>query len=213
MRRRPSPALRPRPAPIRAEACWPWRAVAWRDWWLAVPWRLGALRRRPFRRDASKCSGCQRCEMMCTLRNDGIARQSTARVRVGENYFYGHSVGTGDGVFGNCQFTIKTCKQCRDAACAAYCPVHAIHPDPETGARVVDEDVCIGCGMCSAACPWNMPVVNDATGKSSKCIACGRCAQQCPNGAITFIDWEDIAQACIDKGLVSSAYATANVPA
>ena len=163
--------------------------------------------------DRARCSGCQRCEMMCTLRNDGIARQSTARVRVGENYFYGHSVGTGDGVFGNCQFTIKTCKQCRDAACAAYCPVHAIHPDPETGARVVDEDVCIGCGMCSAACPWNMPVVNDATGKSSKCIACGRCAQQCPNGAITFIDWEDIAQACIDKGLVSSAYATANVPA
>ena len=163
--------------------------------------------------DRARCSGCQRCEMMCTLRNDGVARQSTARVRVGDTYFFGNSVGSGDGIFDNCEFTIKTCKQCQDAQCVNYCPVHAIYSDPETGARTVDEERCIGCGMCSAACPWNMPVVNDITGKSTKCIACGRCAEQCPNGAIQFIDWEDIAQACIDQGLVSSVYATTHMPA
>lgn len=162
--------------------------------------------------DRARCSGCQRCEMMCTLRNDGVARQATARVRVGDNYQYGSSVDTNDGIFGNCQFTIKTCKQCEDAQCAKYCPVHAIYADPETGARVVDAEVCIGCGMCSAACPWGMPVVDDTKGVSTKCISCGRCAEQCPNGAITFIDWEDIAQACIDQGLVSSVYATTEAP-
>ncbi len=150
--------------------------------------------------DRSRCSGCQRCEMMCTLRNDGVARQSTARVRVHESYFFGDSVGTGDGIYGNCEYTIKHCKQCDEARCMEYCPVHAIYSDEETGARVVDAETCIGCGMCSAACPWNMPVVNDATGTSTKCIACGRCAEQCPNGAIKFVDWEDIAQKVIEQG-------------
>ena len=39
-------------------------------------------------------------------------------------------------------------------------------------------------------------------GVSTKCISCGRCAEQCPNGAIKFIDWEDIAQKVIDQGVV-----------
>ena len=56
--------------------------------------------------------------------------------------------------------------------------------------------------MCSQACPWNMPVVDSETGVSTKCISCGRCAEQCPNGAIKFIDWEDIAQKVIDQGVV-----------
>ena len=69
----------------------------------------------------------------------------------------------------------------------------------------VDQSGCIGCGMCSAACPWNMPHINAQTGTSTKCISCGRCAEQCPNGAIKFIDWEDIAQKAIDEGVVSTA--------
>ena len=149
---------------------------------------------------------------MCSLRNDGIARQSTARVRVHENYYHGNSATAGEGVFGTCQFTIKTCKQCDDPQCAKYCPVHAIGSDPETGARTVDEERCIGCGMCTMACPWNMPVVDSVRGVSTKCISCGRCAEQCPNGAIQFIDWEDIAQACIDQGLVSTIYAVSPDP-
>ena len=66
----------------------------------------------------------------------------------------------------------------------------------------VDAKRCIGCGMCSQACPWNMPRVDSETGVSTKCISCGRCAEQCPNGAIKFIDWEDIAQKVIDQGVV-----------
>lgn len=152
--------------------------------------------------DRARCSGCQRCELMCSLRNDGRACQNTARVRVWQNYNFGPGGESQDGIFGNCQFTVEHCKQCKDAWCAKNCPVHAIAPDPETGARVVDPEACIGCGMCHEACPWNMPVVDTETGVSTKCIACGRCAVQCPNGAIKFVDWKDIAQEAINKGIV-----------
>ncbi|HIR00762.1 MAG TPA: 4Fe-4S binding protein [Candidatus Aveggerthella stercoripullorum] len=156
--------------------------------------------------DRARCSGCQRCEMMCTLKNDGRVCQNIARVRVWENYYWGTNPGSGDGAEnGNCQFTVEHCKQCKDAKCMEYCPVHAIHADEETGARVVDADVCIGCGMCHMACPWNMPVVDTETGVSTKCISCGRCAEQCPNGAIKFIDWKDIADEVIAQGIVRTA--------
>lgn len=152
--------------------------------------------------DRARCSGCQRCEMSCTLKNDGNVMQSIARVRVWENYNFGAGFDTGDGIYDDCQFTVEHCKQCADPWCANYCPVHAIYADPQTGARVVDDSVCIGCGMCSQACPWNMPRIDQQTGVSTKCVSCGRCAAQCPNGAIKFVDWRDVAQEIIDKGLV-----------
>lgn len=155
--------------------------------------------------DRGRCSGCQRCEMMCSLRNDGYVSQTTARVRVWPNYMFGGSVDTKDGIYDNCQFTIASCKQCADPQCVKNCPVHAIDSDPKTGARVVDATKCIGCGMCHMSCPWNMPVVDSLTGVSTKCISCGRCAEQCPNGAIQFVDWQDIAEECIAQGVVSTA--------
>ena len=87
------------------------------------------------------------------------------------------------------------CLRCVDACTSgalAYCG----------NELAVEPDRCIGCGMCSQACPWNMPRVDSETGVSTKCISCGRCAEQCPNGAIKFIDWEDIAQKVIDQGVV-----------
>ena len=49
--------------------------------------------------DRARCSGCQRCEMMCTLKNDGRVCQNIARVRVWDNYNWGTSPDTGEGSF------------------------------------------------------------------------------------------------------------------
>ena len=91
--------------------------------------------------DRARCSGCQRCEMMCTLKNDGRVCQHIARVRVWDNYYWGKSADTGDGSFGDgkgaCEFTVEHCKQCADAQCVKYCPVHAIYADEKTGARII----------------------------------------------------------------------------
>ena len=154
--------------------------------------------------DRARCSGCQRCEIACSLKNDGRASHASSRIHVWQNYNYGHGQDSGDGIYGNCEFTVEHCKQCKDAACVRACPVHAIAPDKESGARVIDPDKCIGCGACNAACPWHMPKLDPETNVSNKCIACGRCAEQCPNGAIKLVDWKDIAQEAIDQGLVST---------
>ena len=55
-----------------------------------------------------------------------------------------------------------------------------------------------------------MPQVSSLTGASTKCISCGRCAEQCPNGAILFIDWQDIADEAIAQGVVSTVELTGN---
>jgi Fe-S-cluster-containing dehydrogenase component len=154
--------------------------------------------------DRARCTGCQRCEMMCTLKNDGRVCQHIARVHVWQNYQYGASPDTDDGIYNNCQFTIESCKQCDDPWCMKYCPVDAITSDEKSGARIVDTTKCIGCGMCHMACPWHMPVIDTEQNVSTKCISCGRCADQCPNGAIKFIGWQDIADEVIAKGIVST---------
>ena len=57
--------------------------------------------------DRARCSGCQRCEMACTLKNDGRVCQHIARVRVWDNYNFGTNPGSGDGSYANCQFTVE----------------------------------------------------------------------------------------------------------
>ncbi len=126
-------------------------------------------------------------------------------MRVWDNYNFGSGVDTNDGIFGNCQFTVASCKQCADPQCAKYCPVHAIHSDEETGARVVDEDVCIGCGMCSAACPWNMPHINAQTGTSTESASPAVAAPSSAPTAPSSSSIGDIAQKAIDEGVVSTA--------
>jgi ferredoxin len=54
-------------------------------------------------------------------------------------------------------------------------------------------------------------VVSSETGRSTKCISCGRCAEQCPNGAIKFIDWQDIAEEALSKGIINTAELTGDL--
>ena len=154
--------------------------------------------------DRARCSGCQRCEMMCTLKNDGRVCQHIARVRVWPNYNFGASVDTKDGIYDNCEFTVEHCKQCADPACMNYCPVHAIYADEESGARTVDTKKCIGCYACEVACKmendialgerWNKVVQVEPFGEFPHVstywlpVMCQQCEESpcthvCPTGA------------------------------
>ena len=71
------------------------------------------------------------------------------------------------------------------------CPVDAISVDTLTGAKVVSDALCVGCKVCTIACPFGTINYNQTTGKVLKCDLCGgdpECAKACPTSAITYID-------------------------
>ncbi len=144
----------------------------------------------------NRCTGCQRCEMVCTVANDGKIHPYISRVKIGRTYNYGTEMKsdyrTENGYFGNFLMTPETCKQCEDAKCAAACPVKAISQSEGIGAWTVDTNTCVGCGACEKACPWHMPTLDPETGKSTKCILCGACADNCITGALQLLPWEKV---------------------
>jgi Fe-S-cluster-containing hydrogenase component 2 len=71
------------------------------------------------------------------------------------------------------------------------CPVDAIAFDGDTGAKVILESACVGCKVCTIACPFGTVNYNSDTGKVIKCDLCGgdpACANACPTDAITYVD-------------------------
>ncbi|MBF0251945.1 MAG: 4Fe-4S dicluster domain-containing protein [Alphaproteobacteria bacterium] len=127
--------------------------------------------------DAGKCTGCEQCEVACSMRHEGVSNPAHSRIRV----FNFHDEG---------RFVPYTCTQCAEAWCQRVCPVEAIST-VASGAKVVDALRCVGCKVCTIACPFGTVNYNPATGKVIKCDLCGgdpACVQACPTGAITFTD-------------------------
>lgn len=56
-------------------------------------------------------------------------------------------------------FMPRLCMQCEHAPCLKVCPVAATYKNPE-GTILVDQDRCIGCRLCMAACPYNARYFN-----------------------------------------------------
>lgn len=70
---------------------------------------------------------------------------------------------------GGSQFVPTPCMQCQNAPCVNVCPVGATFATPE-GTILIDQERCIGCRLCMAACPyqrrffnWAEPVVPEAS--------------------------------------------------
>ena len=71
------------------------------------------------------------------------------------------------------------------------CPVDAIVVNLATGAKDVLEDRCVGCKVCTIACPFGTIEFNPESGKVDKCDLCDgdpQCVTACPTAAITYID-------------------------
>jgi len=58
---------------------------------------------------------------------------------------------------------------------------------------VVDEDQCIGCGLCEEICPYGAPKIEDGKSKIREilCRGCGSCSAECPRRAITMRHFGD----------------------
>ena len=142
--------------------------------------------------NGAKCTGCQRCEINCTIVNDRSTSTYTSRVKASRNFLL---VDGRHGIYGNdWVYFPDTCRQCVDPPCGNACPMKAIYAD-DKGIKKVDETKCVGCGACTAVCPWDMPTVNPETRKSSKCILCGACVEGCCTGALSIVPWNQVVAA------------------
>jgi molybdopterin-containing oxidoreductase family iron-sulfur binding subunit len=60
---------------------------------------------------------------------------------------------------GGTQFIPTPCQQCQNPPCVNVCPVGATFSTPE-GTVLIDQDRCIGCRICMAACPYDRRFFN-----------------------------------------------------
>jgi Fe-S-cluster-containing hydrogenase component 2 len=57
--------------------------------------------------------------------------------------------------------------------------------------KVVKEATCVGCKVCTIACPFGTVNYMADVGKVQKCDLCGgdpKCVSACPTAAITYVD-------------------------
>ena len=118
-----------------------------------------------------RCTGCMQCELACSWVQTGTFQPSQSLIRV--NVFDEEA-----------SYAPFTCLQCAEAWCMSVCPVNAITLS-DGGAKVVVDASCIGCHLCTIACPFGTIWTQPADDHATKCNLCGgdpACVTSCPTG-------------------------------
>src|SRR5574337_1763589 len=66
----------------------------------------------------------------------------------------------------------RSCLHCETPDCVTVCPTGASYKRAEDGIVLVDEDKCIGCQLCSWACPYGAREYSEVRGVMQKCTLC-----------------------------------------
>lgn len=95
--------------------------------------------------DLRRCIGCNACVVGCKQENslpDGV--------------FFTRTLSEEYGVYPTVSrvYIPTLCNHCEDAPCEKVCPSGATYTRPD-GIVMVDSDLCIGCGSCAVACPYD----------------------------------------------------------
>lgn len=146
--------------------------------------------------DMDACVRCDDCVKACSDTHQGNPRF----VREGEQF--------------ESLMIARSCMHCVDPVCMIGCPTGAIHRDLSGGAVVINNDTCVGCGTCAAACPYNnirLVSVNGRDGKpvldvankepilkATKCDYCREvpagpaCERACTQGALKRVNLQSL---------------------
>ena len=181
----------------------------------ATPRKLGLVI------DLDICVGCHACAVNCKEWNfNGHSGPLTdwnsysgSEDRDGEDsgawgvwFNRVHSFEVGEGQFSRTVHFPRSCLHCEDAACVTVCPTGASYKREEDGIVLVNADTCIGCKLCSWACPYGAREYDHTDGVMKKCTLCidriynenleevdrvPACVSTCPAGARHFGDLGD----------------------
>jgi Fe-S-cluster-containing dehydrogenase component len=66
----------------------------------------------------------------------------------------------------------RSCLHCETPACVTVCPTGASYKRPDDGIVLIDADKCIGCKLCSWACPYGAREYSEQRGVMQKCTLC-----------------------------------------
>jgi DMSO reductase iron-sulfur subunit len=143
-----------------------------------------------FLHSSEKCVGCRGCEMACKneYQSDPTTRWRQV-FKLDENSYSLPSR----------MFFSMACNHCAEPQCLKVCPVGA-YTKRDDGIVVHDHDRCIGCRLCTMACPYDRPQFNPLKGKAEKCSLCYQridqglkpaCVAACIPGALQLVEIND----------------------
>ncbi len=177
--------------------------------------------------DLDTCVGCHACAVACKEWNTGghmAPLTDLNAYEAGQDGIWFNRIHTFEATpeDGGCGQTInfpKSCLHCEDAACVSVCPTGASFKRAEDGIVLVDESKCIGCKLCSWACPYGAREFDSDVGVMKKCTLCidriynenleeidrvPACVSTCPVSARHFGDLgdpdSDVSKLVADRG-------------
>lgn len=141
-----------------------------------------------FHHNMDKCVGCKACQMACKNEYELEAEVNWRRV-----YPFRE-----DPAAPERSFISVACNHCENPECARVCPVGA-YSKREDGIVVQNHEKCIGCRLCTMACPYGATRYSPSHRKASKCELCKTrldaglqpaCVAACPTKALQQIELE-----------------------
>jgi len=124
------------------------------------------------------CTGCGICQLICSAKTSGSYNPRLSCLLVTMER---------EGILNR----PTVCRQCENAFCEKICTFGAIKRNEETGALIVDRDLCKGCRKCAEICPEKV-IFMDHKKKAVKCDLCSGeplCVKYCPNGALRLVQF------------------------
>ncbi len=94
--------------------------------------------------DVNRCVGCQTCTIACKHWNNTLPDIQWRRVI---------DIEQGEYPDVQRQFLVTGCQHCEEPPCVPVCPTGATR-QRDDGLVTMDYDICIGCGYCAVACPY-----------------------------------------------------------